>query len=70
MKQIMKLMYAGKTYIVNYDCKSINAYKVYVKYYDDGWHRRKLNEFGDLLSVFCLLLTEIWGFKDYRFFKD
>lgn len=38
-----------------------NPYKVYRKWYDKGWHRKKLTEYQDFSSVLAELLQVVYG---------
>lgn len=58
--KVMDLMFYGKHYICIKDSTTTrNPYKLYEKYYDNGWHRKKITEYSDIDSVlFHLLQTE------------
>ena len=38
-----------------------NPYKIYQKWYDHGWHRKKLNEYADFQSVLWYILQTVYG---------
>lgn len=38
-----------------------NEYKVYYRWYDCGWHKRKLAEYADMRSVLAHLLQESYN---------
>lgn len=51
--KIMEVMIKDYRYLVVKDNRSkSNPYKVYRKWWDGGWHRKKITEYADLESVF------------------
>ena len=53
--------------IFHTDCKR-NPYKLYRRWFDGGAHRKKLEEYGNFVSVVehirGMCFSENWGFKD------
>ena len=50
-RKVMELDFNGKTYICIADGEKINGFNLYEKWYDRGWHRKKLAAFPDMDSV-------------------
>lgn len=38
---------------------SVNPYKLYHKWYDRGWHKKKVVEYGDFESVLYYLIQNV-----------
>lgn len=56
-RKVMELQYNGAGYICILDMTTQrNPYKLYRKWYDMGWHRKKIVEYGDMDSVLFHLL--------------
>lgn len=56
-RKVMELQYNGAWYICILDMTTQhNPYKLYRKWWDGGWHRRKIVEYGDMDSVLFHLL--------------
>ena len=61
-RKIADISFAGAAYQVVHDtgCKR-NPYKVYRKWYDNGWHRKKLTEWGDFPDAMQFLNDLCWS---------
>lgn len=58
-RQIMTLApdYDGNHYVVIHDSSAkTNQYKLYRKWYNRGWHRKKVAEYGDFDSIMFHLI--------------
>lgn len=55
-RQIMTLDFHGETYICVKHDSGNNPYKLYKKWFDQGWHRKKVVEYADVDSVLFHLL--------------
>lgn len=42
--------------VIKDNSQTANPYKVYHKWWDGGWHRKKITEYADLTSVFYTLM--------------
>lgn len=62
-KKIMEMSDKHTYVVIKDDSAKFNPYKVYNKWYDGGWHRKKLTEYGDLQSVLWYLLQIEYGVK-------
>ena len=50
--KIMSILYRGKHYECIFDTtKKYNMFILYEKWYCQGWHRKKLGEYADDVSV-------------------
>ena len=57
--QVMNISDHGKHFACIYDSSArCNPYKLYRKWYDQGWHRKKVVEYDDFESVLWHLLQE------------
>ena len=58
--KIMDMRFNNKDYFCILDSTAhTNPYKLYEKWYDSGWHRKKVVEFGNFDSIlFHLLQTK------------
>lgn len=66
-KQIMTMDYNGKHYVcIQHSTDTTNPYKLYEKWYDKGWHRKKVEEYGDFDSI----LFHLMQLKYKRVFWD
>lgn len=54
-RKIGELQTPAYHYEVFCDPYDINPYKVYRKWYDQGWHRKLITKYADLFSVTCLV---------------
>lgn len=55
--QVLNINDHGKCYVCIYDSRTDrNPYKLYKKWYDKGWHRKKEVEYQDFESVLWHLL--------------
>lgn len=59
-RKIIEIHERGINILVKRIDRKYNPYVIYNKWYDYGWHQKKLTEFADLPSVMCFL-------KDYTF---
>ena len=56
-RKVMELQYNGAWYICILDTTTQRkTYKLYRKWWDGGWHRKKIVEYGDMDSVLFHLL--------------
>ena len=56
-RKVMELQLDGNWYICVLDMTAQrNPYKLYRKWWDGGWHRHKIVEYGDMDSVLFHLL--------------
>lgn len=56
-EKIMEVMIDQTRWLVIKDNRETsNPYKVYHKWWDGGWHRKKVTEYADLRSVFYTLM--------------
>lgn len=56
-RKVMELQFNGDWYICVLDMTGQrNPYNLYRKWYDMGWHRKKIVEYGDMDSVLFHLL--------------
>lgn len=56
-QKVMDILLHGKFYVCILDMEAKrNPYKLYEKWYDMGWHRKKLAEYGDMDSVLMHIL--------------
>lgn len=61
-RKIMEMNDRNNHYICILDTTAKhNPYKIYRKWYDDGWHRKKVNEYGDFQSVLWYILQTVYG---------
>lgn len=48
--------------------RKYNVYQLYEKWWDQGWHQRKLEEYANFASILCWLkdyaFRQGWGFRD------
>ena len=58
----------GKHFVCTFTPSRRNPYQLYHKWYDRGWHQRKLVEYANFLSVIYWLEQygnqNRWGFRD------
>lgn len=60
-RKIMEMNDMNNHYICILDTTAKrNPYKIYRKWYDDGWHRKKVNEYGDFQSVLWYILQTVY----------
>lgn len=69
-RKVLDINVEGIWWICVFDLRAkTNPYKLYRKWYENGWHRKKVEEYGNFVSVLCHLrdyaFTENWGFKDF-----
>lgn len=58
-RQVMTLDFHGVYYVCIVDnTTNCNPYKLYKKWYDQGWHRKKIVEYQDLDSVIFHIMQE------------
>lgn len=58
-RKVMDIQYGDKQYICIEDRTKVNWYNLYEKWYDRGWHRKKIAEYADMSSIlFHLLQTK------------
>lgn len=62
-KKIMEMSDKHTYVVIKDDSAKYNPYKVYDKWYNVGWHRKKLTEFADMQSVLWYLLQIEYGVK-------
>ena len=62
-RQIMKIEYNGHWIVTHDDKRKTNPYTVYRKWYDNGWHSRKVNAYGDFNSCVCCICSETSGYE-------
>lgn len=56
MKKIGELNTTSIHFVIYYDERDkYNHYKIYKKYWDNGWHRKLLDKYADLYSVTWLI---------------
>lgn len=56
-RKVMEMDYNDKWYVCIEDSTAnTNPYKLYEKWYDGGWHRKKVIEFGNFDSILFYLL--------------
>lgn len=54
MKKIGELNALAGSFIICYDEKEAhNHYKIYHKWYNQGWHKMLVEKYGDLYSCSC-----------------
>lgn len=60
-RKIMEMNNRNKHYIciMDYTAK-YNPYKLYTKWYDDGWHKHKIAEYADFQSVLWHILQHVY----------
>lgn len=54
--KVMDIIFHGTNYICIYFENRTNPYVLYKKWYDKGWHKKKLTEFCTMDDVLFLLL--------------
>lgn len=58
--QTMDILVSGMRFICIFDTtKPHNPYRLYRKYYDKGWHRKKIAEYADAESVLWHILQTV-----------
>lgn len=51
-RKVMEISVEGKHFVCVYDeTKESNRYILYEKWWDSGWHRRKIVEYDNFVSV-------------------
>lgn len=59
----------GRHFVCTFTPAQRNPYQLYSKWYEQGWHKRKLVEYANFYSVLCWLKEYAerytWGWKDY-----
>lgn len=56
-RKVMDIEFHKKYYVCIEDSSAaFNPYKLYEKWYDRGWHRKKITEYTDMDSVLFHLL--------------
>ncbi len=62
--QVMDMCDRGIRYVCIYDSTAKrNPYKLYRKWYDMGWHRKKETEYDDFQSVLWHILQTAYGVR-------
>ena len=62
--QVMNICERGHHWVCIYDTAAKhNPYKLYQKWYDMGWHKRKVVEYADFQSVLWHLLQTEYGVR-------
>lgn len=62
--QVMNICEGGHHWVCIYDTAAKrNPYKLYQKWYDMGWHKRKVVEYADFQSVLWHLLQTEYGVR-------
>lgn len=62
--QIMNVSDHGHNYVCIYDSTAnYNPYKLYRKWYDKGWHRKKVAEYCEFQSILWHLLQAEYGVR-------
>lgn len=57
--QVLSVSCGGRHFVCIFYCDSlVNPYKLYCKWYDHGWHRKKVAEYGDFSSVLFYLVEQ------------
>lgn len=65
MKKIGELITKKVHFVIYHDEKrQTNPYRIYSKWYKDGWHKSLLNEYQDLFS--CVLYIEDYVRRNYQ----
>jgi len=55
-RKVMEMDFNNTIYVCVHNSTSRNPYKLYEKWFDRGWHRRKITEYADFDSVLFYLL--------------
>jgi len=55
-RKIMDIELWGKKYFCIHEPGAVNPYKLYEKWYDRGWHRKKIAEYGNMDSIMFHLM--------------
>ena len=58
LKVMSLLNYNGKRYECIYNYGKTNPFKLYVKWYENGWHRKKVAEYANIDSILFYLLQQ------------
>lgn len=62
--QVMTTCEKGRHFVCIYDSSAKrNPYKLYEKWYDLGWHRKKVVEYEDFQSILWHLLQTLYGVR-------
>ena len=62
--QCMKLNVQGVSYVCTFTPGRRNAYQLYRTWWDDGMHRRKVEEYANFESVLYYLIG--WGHREFK----
>lgn len=54
--KVMDIQCGKKQYFCIEDRSKVNWYYLYEKWYDNGWHRKRIAEYADMSSVLMHLL--------------
>ena len=69
-RKVLDVNVEGINFICIFDAHAKrNPYRLYRRWYDNGWHREKMEYYGNFVSVICWLkdyaIDHNWGFKEY-----
>lgn len=60
MKKIGELNALAGSFVICYDETKYNHYKLYKKWYDNGWHKKLIDSYADLASCTWAIHDFVW----------
>lgn len=74
-RKIAEVCEKGVRLVMMHDEKDkCNPYKIYRKWWNQGWHKKQLNKYGDFLSAWQFMHEYYWkefaGYVPFRFYEE
>ena len=54
-REIFQCTFGGQNVIIIYHYGKINPFRIYRKYWKEGWHKEMLNKYADFNSCLCFV---------------
>ena len=69
-RKVLDINVEGKHFIcIFFENVKVNPYHLYEKWYDNGWHKKQIEAYGNFVSVLDHLRNYAtwneWGYKDF-----